>query len=200
MPINKIRPTKRAKSAIGAVLALVSSVGGVLYVTTNDGEKDIVVPAAVELAVDSLIIPWEQIKLVAYWDPYGKVWTVCAGETNGIKKGDTFTYRQCKQMAYRRVTNDYYAPLKTCITGFEGRPIGFQAAMISGAYNFGIRTQCKSTQARLAREGKLRQSCEAQTAYNTSNHVRLEGLARRREMGDAQRIGEAELCLSSLKE
>ncbi|MND71481.1 Phage lysozyme [compost metagenome] len=70
--------------------------------------------------------------------------------------------------------------------------------MISGAYNFGVGGMCGSSAARLAKAGQYRQACEAQTAWNKAGGRVVNGLVNRREMGDAQRIGEAELCVSGL--
>lgn len=32
---------------------------------------------------------------VAYWDAFGKVWTICDGHTRGVKEGDQATPEQC---------------------------------------------------------------------------------------------------------
>ncbi|WP_323455290.1 glycoside hydrolase family protein [Rhizobium sp. AN5] len=55
-----------------------------------------------------------------------------------------------------------------------------------------------STAAKLHVQGKYRQGCEAQTAWNKAGGQVVRGLVNRREMGDAQRQGEAELCVSGL--
>ncbi|WP_454623470.1 hypothetical protein [Brucella anthropi] len=41
--------------------------------------------------------------------------------------------------------------------------------------------------------------CNAMTAFNRAGGKVGEGLRKRRERGDAQRIGELELCLAGLK-
>lgn len=191
MPINKITATKRAKAAIAAIMLFVATIGGVV-INTKTGN-----PAAVDLAVEQLIKPWEGVKLTSYKDIVG-VWTVCYGETEGIKAGMTFTLDQCKAMLGKRVTADYYGPLAAKIKGFTAYPIALQAAMISGAYNFGVGGMLGSSAARLAKEGRYREACEAQTAWNKAGGRVIKGLVLRREMGDASRIGEAELCVSGL--
>ena len=70
--------------------------------------------------------------------------------------------------------------------------------MISGAYNFGTGAMKKSRTAKFVTSGEFRHACEAQTAFNKAGGYVLKGLVTRREMGDAQRIGEAELCVSGL--
>lgn len=190
MPINKIRSSGRAKAAIAAALAAALSAGG--YYAANK------TPPAVALAVNALIIPWEGLVLKSHWDRFAKIWDICYGETKGIGPGMTKTKAECDAMLMKRVVNDYYKPLTKCIAGFEKKPLSLQASMISGAYNYGIGAQCKSSAARLARENKYRESCEAQTAFNRAGGHVVKGLVLRREMGDAQRLGEAELCVSGL--
>lgn len=191
MPINKIFATKRGRAAIAA--ALVASAGGgwTAYQTSQP-------PASVILAVDHLIKPWEGLVLKSHWDPYAKIWDICYGETKGIGPGMTKTPAECEKMLIARVTKDYYEPLTKCVKGFEKKPVSLQASMISGGYNFGVSAMCRSTAARLAREGKFREACEAQTAFNKAGGNVVNGLVKRREMGDKQRIGEAEICVSGL--
>ncbi|MER9176297.1 lysozyme [Mesorhizobium sp. M0955] len=201
MPRNKIVSSGRAKAAIAAVLAISTSIGGVLMARTPGEEPT---PAAVRLAVDKLIIPWEGLVLKSHWDRYAKIWDICYGETKGIKPGMVKTKAQCHDMLMTRVVNDYYKPLTKCVAGFDKKPLSLQATLISGAYNFGVEGTkqrpgvCKSTAGRLAREGRYREACEAQTAFNKAGGKVVIGLVNRREMGDAQRIGEAELCVSGL--
>jgi lysozyme len=101
-------------------------------------------------------------------------------------------------MLIKRVTHDYYLPLVDGVKDYWQAPITVQASMISGAYNFGAPGQTKSRTARFVTRHEYRQACEAQTAWNKAGGEVLPGLVRRREMGDAQRLGEAELCVSGL--
>ncbi|CCV12915.1 lysozyme [Mesorhizobium sp. STM 4661] len=186
----KIKSSGRAKSAIAAVLAISTSIGGVLYANS--------VPASVQLAVNALIIPWEGLVLKSHWDKYAKIWDICYGETKGIKAGMTKTKAQCNDMLMARVVNDYYKPLTRCIKNFDKLPTSLQASLISGAYNFGVGAQCKSSAARFATAGQYNTACVAQTAFNKAGGQVVQGLVNRRGMGDKQRIGEAELCVSGL--
>ncbi|HWJ71939.1 MAG TPA: lysozyme [Kaistia sp.] len=191
MPVNKLTATKRGKAAIAAVLAV--TIGGVVTLAT--GEK---IPPAVVLADKYVAGPWEGLKTAAYWDADGKVWTVCRGETKGVKKGDRYTVAQCEAMFVDRLNLDFYKPIIKCAPALVGAPVSVQAAMLSGAYNFGVTAWCKSTAAARVRAKDFRAACVAQTAFNRAGGRVLPGLVNRREMGDAQRIGEAELCLSGL--
>ena len=191
MPINKIVASKRGKAAIAAaILAAASGVWGAFQPAPP--------PAAVILAVDAAIKPWEGLVLKSHWDRYANIWDICYGETKDIGPGMTKTKAECEKMLITRVTRDYYAPLTKCVAGFTAMPVSVQASMISGAYNFGVGGMCKATAAKLHAQGKYRQGCEAQTAFNKAGSLVVNGLVKRREMGDAQRIGEAELCVSGL--
>ncbi len=199
MPINKISPSKRGKAAIAAaVLATILAGSGTYFAVNED-----IPPPAVTLAVDSLIKPWEGLVLKSHWDPYAKIWDIGYGETlidgKPVKGGMTITRQQAEDMLRKRVYHDYYLPLTKCIDGFEMKPVSLQASMTSGAYNFGVGASCNSTAARFARINRYREACEAQTAFNKAGGQIVTGLVRRREMGDAQRIGEAEICVSGLK-
>lgn len=152
---------------------------------------------AVALATGALIKPWEGLRTTAYRDVVG-VWTVCYGETEGVKPGMKVTPARCEEMLAERVHDDYYKPLARCIAGFDAKPVSWQAAAISLAYNVGVSAVCRSTAARLAREGHYRESCEAMTRFNKAGGKTVRGLVLRREHGDAQRMGELELCLEGL--
>lgn len=194
MPINRITSSKRGVAAIVAAFVAAASGWG-----AYEASKP---PVAVVLAIDSLIKPWEGLVLKSHWDPFAKIWDICYGETriNGkpVTSGLSRTPAQCDSMLTTRVMRDYYQPLKKCIAGFENKPVSVQAVAISGAYNFGITGMCGSTAARFIRSGEYRKACEAQTAWNRAGGKVVTGLVRRREMGDKQRIGEAELCVSGL--
>ncbi|WP_416355585.1 lysozyme [Aureimonas phyllosphaerae] len=212
MPIGKIAASKRGKAAVfGAVLAAAAG-GWAAYVATQPSVTPAVVrtaiakgitPPAVQLAVDRLIKPWEGLVLTSHWDPYAKIWDICYGETriNGkpVTAGMRFTKAECEQMLNRRVISDYFLPLVDRVKGYNDAPISVQASLLSGAYNFGVGAAVGSTAARHVSAGRYAQACAAQTAFSKAGGQVVKGLVKRREMGDAQRLGEAETCLSGLK-
>lgn len=202
MTLKNIRSSGRAKKAIAALLAISTSIGGVLYANS--------VPASVSLAVDRMIIPWEGLVLTAHWDRFSKRYDICHGDTlvNGkpVQPGMHFSKEDCHAMLMTRVVNDYYKPLTRCIANFNKLPISLQAALISGAYNFGVGSEkshkgaCGSSAAGFARAGRYKDACIAQTAYVYAGGEFVQGLANRRGMGDAARLGEAEICVSGLEQ
>jgi lysozyme len=152
----------------------------------------------VALTATYLTAPWEDTKNVAYWDSLGKVWTVCTGETKGVKKGDRYTDEQCAKMLYATLEKDYRRPLQKCVKGYDDLPLSLQASMLDAAYNLGTGTICGSTAARRAEAKDFSGSCQALTRFNKAGGKTIRGLVLRRENGDAQRIGEFELCLEGL--
>lgn len=207
MPVGKILPSKRGRAAVaGAVaLALVSGwtafIAGTPKVTPATVQSAIeqgITPPAVALAIDRLIKPWEGVHLTSYRDIVG-VWTICWGETKGIGPGMRRTLAECDAMLQRRVVADYFLPLVRGVKGFTEAPVSVQASLTSGAYNFGTGAALRSTAARRVGERRYREACEAQTAFNKAGGRVVRGLVLRREMGDAQRLGEAELCVSGLR-
>ncbi|MBX5130840.1 lysozyme [Rhizobium lentis] len=206
MPVNKIVATKRGKAAIAAALIVAASAGWQSQKDTS--EK--VLPPAVILATNELILPWEGMVLQAHWDRYAKIYDICAGLTRidgrPVRGDMKFTRAQCEAMTREQIFNDYYLPLVKQVPGFVNFPVGVQAAMLSGAYNFGVgsvasrKGMAGSTATRYHMAGEYRKGCEAQTAFNKAGGVVVDGLVKRREMGDAQRKGEAEICVSGLSQ
>jgi lysozyme len=152
----------------------------------------------VALAITALIQPWEGRENRAYRDIVG-VWTICDGETKGVKPGMVKTDAECDAMLLRRVENDFYKPLTKCIPNYTKMPVSLQASFLSAGYNVGIGAICTSTAARLAKAGDYRGACEAITRFNRAGGKVVRGLKLRREYGDANRIGELELCLEGLR-
>ncbi|TPI86373.1 lysozyme [Mesorhizobium sp. B2-8-9] len=206
MPIGRIMASLRGRKAVLAAAAFAVTSGWTAYMASGPDQTVVAIhqaidkgltPPAVELAVDKLIKPWEGLKLYAYQDQVG-VWTICYGETLGVHKGMQKTLAECEAMLTRRVIHDYYLPLVDGVKGYGDAPDSVQASMLSGAYNFGTAGQLGSRAAKFVTRRQYRQACEAQTAWNKAKHQIVPGLVKRREMGDAQRLGEAELCVSGL--
>lgn len=92
----------------------------------------------------------------AYWDSYGHVWTICAGHTGGVHKGDTATDAQCEaymqaDMAHAAAAVDRCIHAK--LSSLE------RAAFIDAAYNIGPSVVCGSTLQRLANSGDVTGAC-----------------------------------------
>lgn len=191
MPVDKLTSTKRGRAAIGAIIA--ASIAGFAMLA---GTR---VPDDVALAATYLNKPWEGRELRAYPDPAtgGKPWTICDGDTEGVRPGMVETPAGCDKRLVRRMMS-FRGALVACIPNFGSKPLSWRAMMNSLTWNIGPVAACKSTAARLGITGKYRASCNAATAYNRAAGRVMIGLVKRREMGDATRIGEGELCVSGL--
>jgi len=154
----------------------------------------------VALTATYLTAPWEGKENTAYWDRIGRVWTVCYGETKGVRKGMTLTDEECSAKLYARLENDFHKPLTRCIPAFDAAPLSWQAAMLDLSYNVGVGAACGSTAAKRARAQDFKGSCEAMTWWNKGGNPKrtIRGLKLRREYGDAYRIGAQELCEAGL--
>lgn len=193
MPLNLLRSSARARAAIAAVMAMAAIItGGVRYING--------VPDDVVLASDYLVIPWEGEVLKAYLDRVASppVWTICAGDTQNVKPGMIETPKGCSERLVRRMTKEFRPSLVACIPGFNKAPISWRAMMDSLAWNIGARAACNSRAAAFGIKQMWVASCNAATAFNRAGGRVIIGLVKRRENGDATRIGEGELCVSGL--
>lgn len=186
--------SKRAKTAIAAVVALAAAGGG--FVVMSSGER---VPDDIALAATYLVSPWEGRELRAYPDPAtgGAPWTICDGDTVGVTRGMVETPAGCDARLSRRMI-DFRRVLVACIAGFEAKPLSWRAMMNSLSYNIGPGRTCGSTAASRGRAGLYADSCKAAIAFNKANGRVMIGLVKRRGYGDAARIGEQELCEAGL--
>jgi len=189
----QLKISRRAIAAIAAIVMAAFSAAGVLYVNTATGP----VPAAIVLATETLVKPWEGRELKAYRDVVG-VLTICDGDTQNVTEGMVETPAGCDRRLQRRMYDEFWPRLLACISGFERMPLSWQAMMVSLSWNIGWGGACKSTAAKLGRQGKYLDSCQAATLFNKAGGRVWIGLVKRREMGDAKRIGEGELCVSGL--
>lgn len=156
--------------------------------------------ALIALTATFLIQPWEGRRNDAYWDRLGQVVTICDGHTGpDVHMGLSLTDEQCDDITYTRLENDFRKPLQRCIRNFDDAPLSVQASALSLAWNVGTGAVCGSTAARRMRVKNWRGACEAMTWFNRAGGRVIRGLKLRREMGDAKRIGELELCLAGLE-
>lgn len=204
MPIRALRKSKRAVAAISAFMATLLAGGYGIYnaqdrtVVINGMKIDVPVVMAAELIVKN----WEGLVLTAHWDRFAKIYDICYGKTTvdgkPVKPGMSFTKKQCVDMLMVDLQKNYYEPIVSCAPPLKKAPDTVAASMTSGAYNFGVGGWCKWSMSAAIRRQDWRGACEAQTKINHSGGQFVEGLANRREMGDAYRIGEGELCVSGL--
>lgn len=144
--------------------------------------------SALTLAV-GIIKPWEGFRAASYQDVVG-VWTICYGETKGVRPGMTKTPAECETMLFKRVA-EFQRGLNKCLR--VNLPARTEAALISWTYNVGIGAACGSTLVRLGNAGRLEAMCRELPKWNRAGGRVVKGLVNRRaaEMAD---------CLAGLRE
>lgn len=186
-----IRPSQRGSALIASIVA--ASIAG--FVSLFPGSSPVHDDVALAIRI---LQPWEGRSLKAYLDRHPKVpvWTICDGDTENVSPGMVTTHADCDARVARRMEREFRPQLAACIAEWDDKPLALRGSMLSLAWNIGTAATCKSTAARLARQGHYRAACEAATAFVKSGGKELPGLVARRGMGDAQRPGEGEVCAS----
>lgn len=141
----------------------------------------------------ALLTQLEGVRTVAYQDIVG-VWTICAGETRGVRSGDTATTQQCDAMLAKAIV-EFEDGLDECLnvpSGVKYRD-EWKIAVVSWSYNVGLGAACKSTLVRKANAGDLRGACNELPRWNRAGGRIIKGLVNRR-------VTERKLCLAGLPE
>lgn len=144
--------------------------------------------AALALAV-SFIGGWEGSSTKAYKDIVG-VWTVCYGETRGVKPTDTYTQAECDAM-FGKAIIDYERKFDNVVAKETQIPVATKIAFVSWIYNVGEGNARKSTLVKKVRLGDLKGACDELLKWNKAGGKVVKGLTNRR-------VDERELCLWGL--
>ena len=135
----------------------------------------------------SFIGQWEGLRTEAYRDIVG-VWTVCYGETKGVRPGDSYSKAECDAMLAREIIA-YEAALDRCLTADV--PTDMNVALVSWTYN-GPAAVCRSTLLRKANAGDLTGACNELPRWNRAGGRVIRGLTNRR-------MSERAMCLKALE-
>lgn len=141
--------------------------------------------AAFGAAACAMVAGWEGVQTHAYPDPAtrGHPWTICFGETAGVKKGDFRSMAECKAGLAKEL--DVYADKVDACTKVEITD-SQRIAFYSFSWNLGPGRYCKSI-APLVNAGRMTEACDKILQFDTAAGIKMRGLTRRRE-------AEAELC------
>lgn len=124
-----------------------------------------------------LIERFEGFRSQAYWDPWGKVWTVGFGETEGVHQGSFMTFAQAEQDLRSRLEREY-APSVEAL----GVPLNDNqfSALLSFVWNLGPGSMQWDV-GRYLRERNYVAAANAMLAYDRAGGVVLQGLVTRRQ-------------------
>lgn len=150
-----------------------------------------IIGAAAALIVAPFVSGWEsggKPRLVAYRDIVG-VWTICDGETEGVKPGMRETLEGCAARNEAALIR-HAEPVLACTPRLRDHPHQLAAA-VSLAYNIGTGAYCRSTVDRRFDAGQWRAACDAFLMWNKAGGKVVNGLDRRRR-------AERDLCLKEL--
>lgn len=137
----------------------------------------------------SFVGTWEGLRTESYRDIVG-VWTVCYGETKGVRAGDRYSKAECDAMLAAQIVA-YEVQLDRCLTAPV--PVGMKIALVSWTYNVGVGAACRSTLVRKANSGDLAGACNELPRWNRAGGRIVQGLSNRR-------ISERSMCLEALAE
>lgn len=132
-----------------------------------------------------IISHWEGRELRAYQDIVN-VWTICDGETKGVKPGDTATPAECDAMLAKNLVV-YETGLDRCLIAPVPGPV--KVAFLSWTYNVGVGAACGSTLVRKANAGDIRGACNELPKWNRAGGRVVNGLTRRRAAEQAMCLG-----------
>lgn len=126
-----------------------------------------------------LVGGFEGLRTHAYPDPAtrGEPWTICYGETKGVRRGDYKTPAECKTLLGESL-GGYIDGVANCLK-VEVGPHRL-AALSSFAYNVGVAAACKSSVVRRLNAGEGSAACDGLMAWNKAAGVVMKGLTRRR--------------------
>lgn len=145
--------------------------------------------AGVVLAATPMVAEFEGLRQYAYFDPVG-IPTICYGETQGVKMGQTKTKEECDKLLQGRL-GEFAAAVDELVKV----PMNTQmhAALTSFAYNVGVKAFGDSTLLRKLNRGDYRGACDQLPRWVYSKGYKLRGLITRREK-------EREVCLHGINE
>lgn len=147
------------------------------------------IAGAIMLAVP-IVAQFEGLWLKAKPDKlaYG-IPTVCYGETEGVKVGDTYTKAQCKDMLAKKLPR-YAESVAKCMHNINVSDMTF-ASYIAITYNIGERAFCHSQIVAKVNAGDIKGSCNAMMQWTHAGGKYVPGLYNRR-------VKEREMCLEGL--
>jgi len=117
-------------------------------------KKNVLAGSTIIGTLFALVAGFEGYKTTAYQDT-GKVWTICYGETKGVKRGDTATKQQCDNMLIQSLLA-HNKPFESL--PYE-LPDNVHLATLDWTYNVGTGNATSSTLWKYLRVGQWEKAC-----------------------------------------
>lgn len=133
---------------------------------------------------------WEGKSNAPYYDKIGKVETVCYGDTQVAMRA--YSDAECNGLLRDKLANQYAPKVEAALDDIENHPYAF-AAFTDLAYNAGPASVNGSIKT-LWNSGQYIAACHFISNYRLAGGKVIAGLVYRRD-GQAQRIGEVDLCM-----
>ena len=135
---------------------------------------------AVLLIVGALVAKYEPAANVnkPYFDPWGKVWTVCEGHTGGVDPKRLYSDAECKQFKDADIAIAR-AHVNRCLPMPKLPQI--EAALTDAAFNIGPKVVCGSTLQRYGLANNWPAACAELDKWKYAGGRVLPGLVRRRD-------------------
>ena len=129
------------------------------------------------------VASFEGLRTIAYRDPVG-IPTICFGEIEGVRLGDSRTAEECRALLGDRVA-EFGRAVDRCVT--VPLPPARKAALVSFSYNVGIGAFCGSTLVKKLNANDPK-ACDELLRWTKAKGIELPGLVKRREQ-------ERQLCM-----
>lgn len=135
--------------------------------------------AAAGIAI-ALVGGFEGLRQTAYPDPAtgGKPWTICYGHAVGVKPGDHKSIEGCKALLISDL-QAYASGIEACVK--VPLPDKRFVALVSFAFNVGVKAACGSSVVRLINQGRTKEGCNALLKWNRAAGIVFPGLTKRRQ-------------------
>jgi GH24 family phage-related lysozyme (muramidase) len=143
-----------------------------------------------------MVIKWEDIRTEAYLDTIASppVWTICAGETEGVRAGDVRTEAECRRSLDVNLER-YWRGWRAAVTAEALATVvtvPVDAAFTSLTWNIGIGAARGSTAVRRLNALDVPGACEALTWWNRAGQKVVRGLV-------VRRADERDTCLQGVR-
>lgn len=181
-PNQQPNPPVGPKSALVALVGSAAAIALATMIPHDESGRKVEATVTQDGALQVRHVSGKQY-LRAYADIVG-VWTICDGDTKGVRPGMVETEAGCQARLERQLIA-HAKPVLQCVPDLRNRPNQLTAS-VSLAYNIGTSGFCRSTAARRFNAGNWRGGCDAFLMWDKAGGRVVRGLTLRRQRERAQ--------------